>query len=343
MIDLLDAPGLEALRKRWNLDPHELRRFRRRMLKDFAGPAAALESLPERARGAFEAEVRLRHLTQVDRRDSSQDGSSKLLYETSDGLRIESVILRIASGRTTLCVSSQVGCAVGCDFCATGALGLKRNLSAAEILEQLLQAGELLRAEGRRVRNIVYMGMGEPLHNEEGVYRSLEELSHPNGCDHSLARVTLSSVGIPAAMLRCVKRFPKLRFALSLHTARQEARDALIPFGSRFDVAELRAASLELTRFQEQSLMIEYVMLAGLTDTPEDLQALLGFVEDMPVMINLLPFNALPADAGKGLKPSSAQRIQSFAQSLKQAGLHTTIRHSLGGDSAAACGQLAGS
>src|SRR5262249_54073406 len=156
----------------------------------------------------FADELEFHPLELASRHDSARDGASKLVFRTRQGPLIESVILRMTTGRTALCVSTQVGCAANCDFCATGKMGIARNLSAAEIVDQLVQANELLAAENRSVRNLVLMGMGEPFHNEDQVYAALDLLADP-ACFHlNLKRVLVSTVGIPEAMVRCARRFP---------------------------------------------------------------------------------------------------------------------------------------
>ena len=156
---------------------------------------------------------------------------------------IESVILRIATGRTTLCVSSQVGCAAACDFCATGKMGIARNLSPAEILDQVVQARQIAAAEGRTIRNLVFMGMGEPFHNEENLYATLAALAAPELFHHPPSRILISTVGLPDAMIRAARRFPEVHFALSLHSARQDVRERLIPLAARYSLGEFAIAA----------------------------------------------------------------------------------------------------
>jgi 23S rRNA (adenine2503-C2)-methyltransferase len=273
------------------------------------------------------------------RQDSSLDGATKLLFRTSRDRLVEAVILRIASGRTSLCVSSQVGCAACCSFCATGQMGLAVNLSYAEILDQVVAANQLLRGEGRSIRNVVFMGMGEPFHNEDEVYRALDILIAPHGFALAPSRLAVSTVGIPEAMLRCAERYPHLGIALSLHSARQQTRERLIPLARRYPLEELRAVLVRLRVRRPRGLMIEYLLLEGINDSDVELAALVDFLHELPVHINLIPYNPIP-DA-PALRPTPLARRRQFRDALSAAGFKVTMRYSLGADISAACGQLA--
>src|SRR5579862_8253828 len=191
-----DAAALEQIRSRLRIEPGHLRHLRNAFYKKRLLPEEALRFLPEPQRAAFGREMTFHALTLQSRHDSQLDGASKLLFRTTGGQLIETVILRIASGRTSLCVSSQVGCAVRCRFCATGQMGMALNLSRDEILDQVIQANGQLRAEGRSIRNVVFMGMGEPLLNEAEVYQALDVMLSPRCLDLSPAHVLVSTVGI---------------------------------------------------------------------------------------------------------------------------------------------------
>jgi 23S rRNA (adenine2503-C2)-methyltransferase len=253
-------------------------------------------------------------------------------------LLLETVILRVASGRTSLCISTQVGCAAKCKFCATGQMGIARNLTRDEILDQVAQANQLVRGENRRVRNLVFMGMGEPLHNETELHAALDVLCDQQGFNYHRGRVLISTVGIPAAMIRLVQRYPEVRLALSLHSARSPVREQLMPLAAHHTLDRLRAALVEIGRIYRLPLMIEYLLLKDLTDTDDDVAALLGFLRGLDVHLNLIPFNAI--EGAEHLQPSDERRTQVFSAALKAAGMRVTTRYSLGSDIAAACGQL---
>ena len=334
-----DNAALQQTRRRLRIEPDHVRRLRNAFYKKHLPPEVALGLLPEPQRGAFGSEVSFHALTLHSRHDSRLDGASKLLFHTAGGQLIETVILRIASGRTSLCVSSQVGCAVRCRFCATGQMGMALNLSRDEILDQVIQANGQLRAEGRSIRNVVFMGMGEPLLNEAAVYQALEVLLSPQCFDLSPAHVLVSTVGFPDAMVQCAKRFPKVGMALSLHSARQEQRESLIPAARHYRLEVLRKAMEQVTSIQRRPLMVEYLMLDGLNDTDLDLHALIAYLRGLRVHVNLIPYNSIRE--GSGLVGTAAERRRFFAGALTAAGFTVTVRYSLGADISAACGQLA--
>jgi 23S rRNA (adenine2503-C2)-methyltransferase len=339
MDSIHDAIALEMLCRRWRVEPDRLRQLRNAFYKRHQAVEEALQQLPEAQRATFGGEVAFHSLELRSRHDSRLDGATKLLFRTARGHLIESVILRIASGRTSLCVSSQIGCAVRCGFCATGRMGLAGQLTRDEILDQVIQANRVLRPEGRSVRNVVFMGMGEPFHNEAEVHRALEVLLSPQCFDLSPARVLVSTVGIPDAMVRCAKRFPRLRLALSLHSARQEQRERIIPLARRYPLDRLRWAMAAVTAAQQQPLMVEYLLLEGLNDTDADVQALIDYLHHLPVQINLIPYN--PIDEPTGLRGTGPARRRELAAALQAAGFVVRSRYSLGADIAAGCGQLA--
>lgn len=331
-VDIFDADAIEAFRKKNRMDPEIVRAFRNRLLKRFQDDETAL-------RAVFAvADLQCHSLELYRRCDSEIDGASKLLFRTNVDLLIEAVILRIASGRTTVCISSQVGCAAACDFCATGKMGIAQNLTVSEIVDQVLQAGQILATENRRLQNIVFMGMGEPFHNEANVAEAVELLTSPKMFDRSPASILVSTVGIPDAMVRFAERFPGVNLALSLHSADSAVRNRLIPLGRRHSLDDLKRAVTEINRIRDRPLMIEYLMLAGETDSAKDAERLLRWMEGLSVRVNLIPFN--PIDDSPHLKGSTRPTIERFAATIREAGYETTIRYSLGSDIAAACGQL---
>jgi len=217
-------------------------------------------------------------------------------------------------------------------------MGIARGLTLDEILGQVVIAGRLLREEGRRLRNVVFMGMGEPFHNEANVSEAIALLVDKAGFNLAPEKVMVSSVGVVDGMLRLAQRFPRVRLALSLHSARQDVRERLVPLGKRWPLDELRRAVVALNAVQPGPLMLEYLMLAGLTDTDEDLAALLAWTSGLNVHVNLIPYN--PIASAPELVGTPLVGCRSFAARLKQAGQKTTVRRSLGGDIEAACGQL---
>ncbi len=335
MVSVYDTDGIEALRIRNAVQPHRIKLFRNALFKNAAGREGALAALPEDARADFSAHVAFQSLELFERRDSAVDGASKLVFQTADNHLIESVLLRPKTGRTSLCISTQVGCACGCRFCATGKMGFARNLSPAEILDQVMQASQIAKAEGRSIRNVVFMGMGEPLLNREALFQALEFLRDAAFFNYPGSRLMVSTVGIPQEMERFSAAFPDVQLALSLHSARQEVREQLMPLARKHTLDRLRAALLAASR--NGKVMVEYLMLAGVNDGAADLQALESYLRGIPVHINIIPFNEY---AGCNLRGTPQPERVAFANRLKAAGFHATMRYSLGADIAAACGQL---
>ena len=335
MVTIYDTDAINELRRRHAVQPHRMKLFRNALFKNSSDWNEALSTLPEDARADFKESIGFQCLELLERHDSKIDGASKLIFKTTDGHLVESVVLRPKTGRTSICISSQVGCACSCSFCATGQMGFMRNLSVAEILDQVSQANRLVRPEGRTIRNVVFMGMGEPLLNLENVFQALEFLQAGEFFNLSGSRITVSTVGIPEAMERFTSAFPKVQLALSLHSALQEVRAGLMPVAGKYPLEPLREALISASATGR--VMIEYLMLAGVNDRAVDLQALEEYLRDIPVHINIIPFNAY---AGCDLQGTAPEERKCFADRLKLAGFDTTLRYSLGSDIAAACGQL---
>ncbi len=338
MTSIHDDDALESMRSQLRIDPDQIRRLRNAFYKKHRTAEESLDELPSDMRARVARKIGFHTLELHSRHDSQLDGASKLIFRTAAGQFIESVILRISSGRTTLCVSSQVGCAVRCGFCATGQMGVAVDLSRDEILDQIVQANQLLRPEARAIRNVVFMGMGEPFHNEAEVVRAIEGMLSARRFALSPAHVLVSTVGVPEAMVRFARRFPMVGLALSLHAARQQQRERIIPLARRFPLDVLRTAIVEVTALQSRPLMVEYLLLDGVNDADADLDALVEYLRGLPVHINLIPYN--PIDAAPGFVGTLPARRKQFAASLTAAGFRVTVRYSLGADIAAACGQL---
>ncbi len=337
-ISIYDSAAIDRLRAELKFEPRRLRALRTAFFKKFLGVEAALAELPANVRDGFAGRVEFHPLAVAEAHDSQLDGATKLVLRTQSGYLIEAVIMRTGTGRVSLCISSQVGCAAACGFCATGQMGIAKNVSAAEILDQVALAGERMQAEGRRVRNIVFMGMGEPFHNEAAVYDAVAALLSPEMFHHTPGRILISSVGIPDAMVRAARRFPDVNLALSLHSVRPELREQLIPLAAKYPLKELRAAVAKINEIQSNTVMIEYLMLAGVNDSSEDASELASWLDGLDVHVNLIPYN--PIDSAPHLRTSERPERDAFAAVLRAAGFTTTIRYSLGADIAAACGQL---
>jgi 23S rRNA (adenine2503-C2)-methyltransferase len=338
VISILNTVAVDRVRAEMKFEPRRLRALRTAFFKKCLGQEAALAELPTEFRDAFAERVEFHALSLEQVADSQLDGATKLVFRTQAGLLIESVLMRTGTGRVSLCISSQVGCAAACEFCATGQMGIARSLSAAEILDQVVHAGEHIGREDRQVRNIVFMGMGEPFHNEEVLYETVAKLLAPEIFHYAPSRILISTVGIPDAMLRCARRYPHVNLALSLHSVRPEVRRRLIPLAAKYSLDELRGAAAGVNEIQKNSLMIEYLLLAGVNDAAADAHELAAWLRGLDVHVNLIPYNRITS--APGLVATERPGRDAFAAILREAGFVTTIRYSLGADIAAACGQL---
>jgi 23S rRNA (adenine2503-C2)-methyltransferase len=266
---------------------------------------------------------------------TSRDDTRKLLFVLDARASIESVLIPDPP-RLTLCISSQAGCAMGCEFCATARLGLVRHLSAAEIVGQILAAQEYL-ALGERISNVVFMGMGEPLANYDAVVESIEILCADWGLGLSGRRVTVSTVGLVPQMQQLVRDTPA-SLAVSLTATTDAQRDQLMPVNRRFPLAALLGACRALPIPQRRRITFEYVLLAGVNDSAADAKRLSGLLHGIRSKVNLIPFNAFP---GAAFDCPSAETVRRFREELLARGVHATVRQHRGRDVQAACGQLA--
>lgn len=272
----------------------------------------------------------------ADRRISI-DGTRKYLFEVEGGDLVESVMIK-QPNRMTLCVSSQVGCAMGCKFCRTGTMGLKRSLSTSEILRQVNGVIEDAKNFGDSFQNIVFMGMGEPLHNFDGVTRAVRNLTDRRGYGMSPRKVTVSTVGLAPAIRKLAASDVAVSLAVSLNATTDEVRSRVMPINERFSIEELLDAVRQFPVGPRKKVTIEYVMLGGVNDTHDDMRRLASMMRGMPVKINLIPYND---NAGLGFDSPTREWVFVWQRYLNSQGLQAFIRWSKGSDIAAACGQLA--
>lgn len=272
----------------------------------------------------------------------SKDGTRKWLLQLHDGNNIEAVFIP-EDDRGTLCVSSQVGCALDCSFCSTGRQGFNRNLTAAEIISQVWIASQLLDEEkkpGRKITNVVMMGMGEPLLNFENTIIAVRIMMDDFAYGLSKRRVTVSTAGVVPAMDRLGDTLD-MRLAVSLHATNDELRDELVPVNKKYPLKELMAACRRFIDKQNtrSRITFEYVMLDGINDKPEHARELIRLLKGIPTLMNLIPFNPFE---GSGYSTSSKKAIIRFREILHASGMTTVVRKTRGDDIDAACGQLAG-
>jgi len=327
--------------------------------------AAAMSNLAPRLREALAAEGLSPGLCVPEQVHRSSDGTRKIAARLRDGALIETVLLPSVSGpgssasrdadgdedddgeaephgssphtRVTQCISTQVGCAMGCIFCASGVAGLKRHLGPEEIVAQVL-LGRTLLDEDEALRNVVYMGMGEPLHNYESTARSIRLLTHPEGIGLSTRRVTISTSGLVPEIGRLGEDFKgQVALAISLHAADDDTRSALMPINRRYPLAELIKALHAYPLPKRRRITIEYTLVSGKNDDPAEAKKVARLLRGLPVKINLIPMNPIEAST---LGPPSFGRVGAFQQVLIDAGYSCFVRKQRGDDVAAACGQL---
>ena len=269
--------------------------------------------------------------------DSEDGETSKFLWELPDKKRVESVLIR-SDGRRTVCVSCQVGCPARCAFCASGKEGLVRNLSVAEIVEQVLHIDRYLKQAGERVCHIVFMGMGEPMENYDAVVQSIDRFNDPAAFHISQRRITVSTVGVVEGIQKLAKEDLQVNLVLSLHAPNQHLRKKIIPYARKYPLEEILLAMDGYAKETKRDITYEYTLLAGINDKKEHAAELAILLQGKQCTVNLIPYN--PVD-GLLLRRPEKEVILAFRSRLEAAGIHTTWRYTKGKDIAAACGQLA--
>ncbi len=284
---------------------------------------------------ALLADALPRALTEVSRQSADEGETTKWLWSLHDGAQVETVLMHYPD-RVTVCVSTQAGCAMACQFCATGQAGFARHLSAGEIVEQVAEA--MRAARPRRLSNVVFMGMGEPLANYDRVWRAVVRLQGDMGL--SARHLTLSTVGIVPGIRRLAAETLPVNLAVSLHAANDTLRDELVPINRRYPLAELARACAEYTSASGRRLSIEWALIHQVNDRPIDAQELARFALPLGAHVNLIPLNATPGYAVRG---SSSAQVRRFRDELDGHGVNATVRITRGSAIDAACGQLAAS
>ncbi len=292
-------------------------------------------SLPLRLDLASRFSVRSSGAAEIQR---DPDGTAKLRIALADGASVEAVLLSDGEGRQTACISTQVGCPMGCVFCKTGTLGFQRNLDAAEMVEQFLH----LRALAPDLSHIVIMGMGEPLLNLDALRDFVAIITDPEGLHISRRRITLSTSGLVAGIRELADRGPDVRLAVSLTTADPELRSALMPVNRSDPLPLLKEALLHYQKTYEKRITLETVLLGGLNTRSEDADALAKFAQGLEAVINLIPWNPVEGlnILGQALREPSRREVERFAQDLQRRGLLATTRMRKGRGVSGACGQL---
>ena len=348
----LTRTDLQALFVRWEFSPVHAVRLWNYLYLALAASFDAMPELPAKVRARLSAETSIGTLAVALETDSSDGFTRKYLLTLADGEKIETVLMRF-SGRVTACVSSQVGCAMGCVFCATGQMGYTRHLTPGEIVAQAVHVARALKlvtphtshvtprreAPPPRLRNVVLMGMGEPLHNYDAVMHAIDILRDSSGLAVAAERITLSTVGVVPGILRLAAEQRPSHLAVSLHAATQKERVALVPAAKKWPLDELMAACRTYSEQTGRKIFYEWTLIEGKNDTPEHARAVGRLLRGLPAQVNLIPLNPTVGYAGTPTHTEAAKRFQKILADEFQ--LPSTVRQRRGIDIAAGCGQLA--
>ena len=346
-----ERPGLSGLSTAalaaW-LDEREIPAYRGRQIADavWSGAVGSIDevrTLPAGLRTELDAAFQFDTVAQTEMKEADGGLTEKALHRLADGALIESVLMHYPARpgsreRHTLCISSQAGCAVGCPFCATGELGFGRDLEVAEIVDQVRFASRRLVANGQRLTNIVFMGMGEPLLNLDRVLAAIEALNDRRRFGLGARHITVSTSGVVPGIRRLTALGPQFTLAVSLHAARDPLRDVLVPLNRRWPVAEVVDAARDHARATGRRISYEVTLIGGINDTDEDAGAMVELLRGDHAHVNLIPMNPV---AHTPWTASPMPVIEGFAATLRAAGIETTIRRNRGQEVGAACGQLA--
>jgi 23S rRNA (adenine2503-C2)-methyltransferase len=333
---VIDPHTIAAVMADLGEPPYRSRQVYESLTRGLAVDFAGMTSLPAVLRRALAERLRPLLLDEVETLAVPRGSVRKTLFATADGHPVEAVLM-VYTSRATVCVSTQVGCAVGCVFCSSGRLGLRRDLSAEEMVDQVFHFARLLRDRERRVTNVVFMGMGEPFHNYEQTLRACRLLNDEAGFNLAARSISVSTVGVVPGVDRFAEEPLQLNLAVSLHAATDELRDRLVPLNRTYPLDEVFAACARYVRRTHRKVMFEYVVMRGLNDTDEQVQMLAARVRPPHYHLNLIAYN----DTGGQFARPRAADLAALKARLDAAGVSCTVRRSPGGEIAAACGQLA--
>lgn len=302
-----------------------------------------MANVPKYLRKKLNTYCEIMTLSHLTAEMSPRTGTKKYVFETKDKLKVESVVIPDAK-RTTLCISTQVGCPLDCQFCATGLMGYKRNLTPGEIFDQYLLASKDYNPKSE-ITNIVYMGMGEPLLNFTNTVKSLQIFAEEKTKGISIRRITVSTAGIAPKIVELANTGLRVKIALSLHSCFEETRSKLMPINKKYSLSE----NLEAVRYYAKQtgtrITFEYVLLKDINDRQDDLNALIRLCKSLPCKINVIPYNSVihmnPKGFAAELRPTTKIKMDEFVQKLRDNDITVTVRYTQGEDIAAACGQLA--
>lgn len=328
--------NLEAVQSKLELPRYRLNQIYRAAARELQTDAKCITVLPLALRAQLAGVLNLASVSLVHEVTSGDGQTTKFLFEMRGGNQVEAVLMRHRGGRTTACISSQAGCALRCDFCATGQGGFVRNMTALEIFDQATFVARRARDEHTTLTNLVFMGMGEPFLNYDAVMDAVALLNDPHGFNLGARRMTISTAGVVPGIKRFTKEGIQVNLAISLHAADDELRTRLMPINKKWPIALLMKAVHDYVATTRRKVFYEYLMLSGVNDRPDDARRLADLLGGPLHHVNLIPYNATSAPYER----SQVVRMRRFSDILQERGVPTTIRHTMGDDIAAACGQL---
>jgi 23S rRNA (adenine2503-C2)-methyltransferase len=332
----LDFQALQTTLGSWNEPAYRGRQIWEGLYKQLYDSWGDFSNLPTALRGRLAGEFALGVVTPAIRSESADHQTEKIAFILPDGQRIETVLMRY-SRRATLCISTQVGCAMGCVFCATGQMGFRRHLATGEIVAQVLYFARRLRDEGRQLTNIVLMGMGEPLHNYNNSMTAIDRLNDDTGFGFGERRFTISTVGLVPLIRRFADERRQINLAVSLHAAEDEERNKMLPINRKYPIHELLEACRYYVDRTGRRLTFEWALIHGVNDTPEVACKLGSLLRGLLCHVNAIPLNPTAGYHGASATRSSAL---AFRSELERMGIRCTIRMRRGIDIGAGCGQL---
>ncbi len=336
--NLLNREALEEFLKNNNEKPYRIAQIEQAVYADLITDIDEFTTLPKDLRDKLKEAFDISPLN-VEQDLVSADTTNKVLFSTKDGRYVEAVLMRHKTDRLTLCISSQVGCPVKCVFCSTGTMGYSRNLDYYEIAAQVLYFNQKLAKEGKRVRNIVFMGMGEPLLNYDHVMRAISVLNDQKKFSIGVRHITISTSGIIPRIKDLMDMNSPVNLAVSLHAPNDELRTKIMPINKAHPLDKLMVILREYMHKMDKRIFYEYVMLKNINDKPEHAYELAALLKGQLAHVNLIPYN--PGGAWTDLECSSRNRIVAFQKIVQAQDIPCTVRYTLGQDIDAACGQLA--
>jgi 23S rRNA (adenine2503-C2)-methyltransferase len=332
-----DLPALTELVRGWGEPAFRARQIWQGLYKNIWTSPNEFSNLPKSLRDKMAAHLRFEVLEPTLKLDSSDGQTRKTLFRLPDGRQIEAVLMRY-DRRRTLCISTQVGCAMGCTFCATGQMGFLRHLSSGEIIAQVMYYAKLLQVENEAVTNVVLMGMGEPFHNYENTMQAIDRLNDPDGYNFGARRFTISTSGLVPAIRRFAEEKRQVNLAVSLHAAEDDKRVAMMPVNKRYNIEELMDACREYVQKTGRRITFEWALIHEVNDTPEEAQKLASLLKGLLCHVNAIPLNPTTGYSGQA---TTKERAAVFKEVLERNGIPCTIRMRRGIDIQAGCGQLA--